>query len=246
MSSMIFSVERRRRRTRILAVLLPFVLVGVAGGLSACAEPQVMRETLPPSSLPPRNYGVVAATALIPEPERHVYQLSTSNVFINGAGPAAGPARRRLGDRILGKVAREIGKMRRHSLDDPFAHYRVNFMRYQDNFQSAEDSAGTLGIDKASFRQGIVIATAASAVALGALNLIKPEGLTDELFRTRFRIGYDVSHLDDPKLFFTYKNLFRIGGDRDGLYGAFRDKSGRLYSGEVNVFKRRAVVTLIF
>ncbi len=172
--------------------------------------------------------------------------IQTSSVFDVEAPAATGSPRRGMANRAINKVAREIQKMHRRSIDNPFDYYLQAFRKAQDKFERAEESAGSLGIEKSDFREGIIVTTAGTAAILGTLFLVKPVGMTDYLMSTMFRVGYDVSQLDDPKMYVTYADRFNLGVSRNGLGGSFRDDSGRIYTAELNIFKLRGTVKLNF
>lgn len=170
---------------------------------------------------------------------------NSSDIFDEGNAPEA-VRRSGFGQRALNRVAHEIQKMQRRSADNPFSKYSRDLQKLQDHFDRAEASANSVGIDKSSFRQGVAVTTATAATAMGALYLINPAGMTGNLMSTRIRAGYDVSRIDNPKMFLSYDDRLTCGVNRNGLEGSFKDLSGRVYVAELDVFKMRGTVKLNF
>lgn len=196
---------------------------------------------------PPLASGASAsATAMNRDAGTGADPRGTTEVFRDGTFTTPLATRRGLADRTLSKIAKEVQKMQRLSIENPFDYYRDNVRNAQNSFGRAEESAGSIGIDRTAFRQGIAVTTAGAATALGALYFLKPAGLSDHLLWTRFKVGYDVCQIDDPKMYVTYNDDYSIGVTRNGLGGSIRGESGRIYSADLNIMKPRASVKMTF
>jgi hypothetical protein len=241
-------------KTRIAPIATPaaapdhILAAGLLGLSMLVFQPQSVRADsshFAPSGLMASSAVPATAAALYADRAVDAYSVPASSRFGERSAPVPRSSRRRIMDRALGRVAREFNKIQGRS-EGPIEYYRNRLQKLQDSSERAEETAGSLGIDKASFRQGIGVTAAGAAAVLGAVHLVNPVGVTNYLLSTGFRAGYDVSQLDDPKVYLSYDDTFRVGVNRDGLVGSFTDKSGRLYSADLNIFKMRATMRLNF
>lgn len=214
--------------------------IGLALFSLACAPAEVQAPAPPPPSP-----GIRAAA----EQYRLGHDLvspQSSIVFREGYALNSPPVRQRWVDHALTLLSKELRNYHRRQIADPFEHYRDGIDKLQSHYELSEEFAGTQGVDADDFRRGLSITTATAAVSLAGLHFLKPRWRTDYLLTTRIRIGYDVSQLDDPKLYLLYGLRGRIGANRNGLVASYVDASGRTYSGDLNIFKLRATMRVNF
>lgn len=240
-----FSKKRNTRLAATATSLLYILALGALGASPAVAEPQVVDAASVSPDQPAATMTAQASAQSVTSVEND-YQAPVSSIFENQNFEVSSSPLRTWSGRALNLITRQVFVMLRRSVDDPFQHYRDGINNVQDNYQRIEEFAGLQGIDQSSFREGLAISTATAVTTLSALHFINPVGISHNLMSTGIKVGYDVSQLDDPKIFMTYNDRYRFGADRNGLRGSFKDDSGRIYTAVLDVFKLRATVRVIF
>lgn len=147
-------------------------------------------------------------------------------------------------DRALTKAAGVVQKLQNSTLESVVDRYTSNIDSIEENYEKIEGFiVSTAGIKRDEFRQGLGLTTAAGATMLGTLHMVKPAALSDEIFGTKVRAGYDVTRLDDPRIVLSYNNRMNVIMGKDGLGGKF-GANGIVYGADVNVRKARASADL--
>lgn len=144
--------------------------------------------------------------------------------------------------RLYAKAASRVAKVvRKHeNMDGMISYYESKADKIEDKYKSVEGFVGKLGIGKDEFRTGLGITAAAATTAFGALHLVKPVAVFENIGGSDFGAGYDVSELDDPRMLISYADQYRLSFSKNGIGGSLGTKNGYVYTADLNIRNQSA------